>query len=83
MMYHPTLDKLQQLKLSGMVRALQEQEAVSGIGTMPFEERLGLMIDRELPFPIHRNQRGDGMINTGVHIGCREVACTRNAPTLD
>ncbi|MBA2658963.1 MAG: ATP-binding protein [Nitrosospira sp.] len=48
MMYHPTLDKLQQLKLSGMVRALQEQEAVPGIGSMPFEERLGLMVDREL-----------------------------------
>ncbi len=40
MMYHPTLDKLQQLKLSGMVRALQEQEAVPGIGSMPFEEEL-------------------------------------------
>ena len=48
MMYHPTLDKLQQLKLTGMVRALQEQEAISGIGAMPFEERLGLMVDREL-----------------------------------
>ncbi|HUW26363.1 MAG TPA: IS21-like element helper ATPase IstB [Gallionella sp.] len=48
MMYHPTLDKLQQLKLTGMVRALQEQEAVPGIGSMPFEERLGLMVDREL-----------------------------------
>jgi DNA replication protein DnaC len=48
MMYHPTLDKLQQLKLTGMVSALQEQEAVQGIGTMPFEERLGLMVDREL-----------------------------------
>ena len=48
MMYHPTLDKLQQLKLTGMVHALQEQEAVSDIGAMPFEERLGLMVDREL-----------------------------------
>ena len=48
MMYHPTLDKLQQLKLTGMLRALQEQEAVPDIRTMPFEERLGLMVDREL-----------------------------------
>ena len=48
MMYHPTLDKLQQLKLTGMVRALQEQEAVPNIGSLPFEERLGLMVDREL-----------------------------------
>lgn len=48
MMYHPTLDKLQQLKLTGMVRALQEQEAVPDIASMTFEERLGLMVDREL-----------------------------------
>ena len=48
MMYHPTLDKLQQLKLSGMVSALQEQESFVGIGSMSFEERLGLMVDREL-----------------------------------
>ena len=48
MMVHPTLDKLQQLKLTGMVRALQEQEAIPDCGTMPFEERLGLMVDREM-----------------------------------
>jgi len=48
MMYHPTLDKLQQLKLTGMLRALEEQEAIPDIRTMPFEERLGLMVDREL-----------------------------------
>ncbi len=48
MMYHPTLEKLQQLKLTGMARALQEQEAIPDIGSMPFEERLGLMVDREL-----------------------------------
>src|SRR3989338_11032840 len=48
MMHHPTLDKLQQLKLTGMLRALQEQEGVPDIRTMPFEERLGLMVDREM-----------------------------------
>jgi len=48
MMHHPTLDKLQQLKLTGMLRALQEQESIQNIRTMPFEERLGLMVDREM-----------------------------------
>ena len=48
MMYHPTLDKLQQLKLTGMLSALQEQEGHPDIRTMPFEERLGLMVDREM-----------------------------------
>ncbi len=48
MMHHPTLDKLQQLKLTGMLRALQEQEGIPDIRAMPFEERLGLMVDREM-----------------------------------
>lgn len=48
MMHHHTLDKLQQLKLTGMLRALQEQEDIPDIRTMPFEERLGLMVDREM-----------------------------------
>ena len=48
MMHHPTLDKLQKLKLTGMLSALQEQESVPDIRTLPFEERLGLMVDREM-----------------------------------
>jgi len=54
MMHHPTLDKLQQLKLTGMLRALQEQEGIPDIRAMPFEERLGLMVDREMT---ERNNR--------------------------
>lgn len=35
MMYHPTLDKLQQMKLTGMLRALQEQEGIQFGDRMP------------------------------------------------
>ena len=31
MMHHPTLDKLKQLKLTGMLRALQDQEGIHGV----------------------------------------------------
>ncbi len=48
MMHHPTLDKLKQLKLTGMLRALQEQEGIPDIRSMPFEERFGLIVDREI-----------------------------------
>ena len=48
MLHHPTLDKLQQLKLTGMRRALQDQAAMPEIAAIPFEERLGLLVDREL-----------------------------------
>lgn len=48
MLYHPTLDKLKSLKLCGMVRELEEQSGHPGINELSFEERLGLLIDREL-----------------------------------
>ena len=47
MLTHPILDQLLQLKLTGMHRALSEQLAMSDIDTLSFEERLGLLIDRE------------------------------------
>jgi DNA replication protein DnaC len=48
MLTHPTLDKLQTLKLSGMSHALAEQLPMSDIATLSFEERFGLLVDREL-----------------------------------
>lgn len=48
MLTHPTTDKLNQLRLFGMARALAEQARIAEIGTLCFEERLGLLIDREM-----------------------------------
>lgn len=48
MLHHPTLGKLQQLRLSGMCKALAEQTAQPDIAELGFEERLGLLADREL-----------------------------------
>ncbi|MFW6087711.1 MAG: IS21-like element helper ATPase IstB [Myxococcota bacterium] len=48
MLSHPTLDKLHELKLTGMARALEEQLQTRGpYAEMSFEERLGLLVDRE------------------------------------
>ena len=47
MLTHPTLDKLQTLKLSGMYHALVEQLQMADIGALSFEERFGLLVDRE------------------------------------
>ncbi len=47
MLTHPTYEKLQSLRLTGMLKALQEQENVSDIESLTFEERLGLLLDRE------------------------------------
>jgi len=48
MLTHPTLDKLQRLKFTGMVAALAEQMKMPDIEELAFEERLGLLIDQEI-----------------------------------
>ena len=48
MLNHPTLDKLQNLRFIGMAKALTEQMSLPDIDQLSFEERLGLLIDREV-----------------------------------
>src|SRR5262249_9807174 len=48
MLTHPTLDKLQTLRLTGMYQALVEQHQMPDIAALTFEERFGLLVDREL-----------------------------------
>ena len=45
LLHHPTLDRLQQLRLTGMARALAAQAQQADIGQLGFEERLGLLLD--------------------------------------
>ncbi len=47
MLTHPTHDRLVALGLTGMARALEEQRRQPDIAALAFEERLGLMVDRE------------------------------------
>ena len=56
MLTHPTLEKLHTLKWTGMASALSEQMALPDIDTLSFEERLGLLIDREIT--VRENRRG-------------------------
>lgn len=44
---NPTMEKLDGLKLVGMLKAFREQEGMPEIGSLSFEERFGLMLDRE------------------------------------
>jgi DNA replication protein DnaC len=48
MLPHPTLDKLQSLRLYGMKKALAEQMEHPDISSLSFDERLGLLVDREM-----------------------------------
>ena len=48
MMMHTTLAQLRTLKLDGLAAGLEEQLAQSGMTAMSFEERLALLVDREV-----------------------------------
>ncbi len=48
MLSHPTLDQLRALKLTGMLKALQEQAQMPDIERLSFLERIGLLVDREI-----------------------------------
>lgn len=48
MLTHPTLDKLMAMKLTGMAKALREQFGQEIVEQLSFEERLGLLVDREM-----------------------------------
>ena len=47
MLRHPTLATLEALKLTGMATALTEQLEMPDVQRLSFEERLGLLVDRE------------------------------------
>lgn len=47
MLNHPTHDTLNQLRLYGMAHALAEQAQQPDLAALSFEERLGLLLDRE------------------------------------
>lgn len=48
MLVHPTVEGLKKLRLLGMVKALENQLNQPQIENMGFEERLGLIVDREI-----------------------------------
>ena len=83
MLPNPTLDKLQTLRLRGMIKALSEQHATPDINDLSFDERLGLMVDREL------TEREDARLTTRLkaarlrHNACLEDIDYRSPRGLD
>lgn len=55
-MMHTTVAQLRTLKLDGLASALEEQLAQPGAATMSFEERLALLVDREIHYRNDRRQ---------------------------
>lgn len=59
MMMNNTLAQLRDLKLAGFALALEEQLAAAGAAGLSFEERLALLVDREVH---HRDDRRRAML---------------------
>ncbi|RMR74648.1 Transposase subunit, partial [Pseudomonas savastanoi pv. fraxini] len=78
-----TLDKLQTLRLHGMIKSLGEQHATPDINDLSFDERFGLMVDREL------TEREDARLTTRLkaarlrHNACLEDIDYRSPRGLD
>ena len=70
MLVHPIIDKLSDLRFTGMVHALQEQMQMPDIDRLSFEERLGLLVDREM------TERQDWSFKSRLKkAGLRQSAC--------
>lgn len=54
MLTHPTVEKLESIRLTGMALALRDQLEMDDINDLSFEERLGLLVDREAVFRENR-----------------------------
>lgn len=73
MLTHPILDQLLELKLTGMHRALAEQLRANDLGPLSFEERLGLLVDREM------TERCDRRLQTRLRLArLRQHACVED-----
>lgn len=48
MLNHPTHERLLALGLPGMAKAFQDQRASPDLAALSFEERVGIMVDRDL-----------------------------------
>lgn len=56
MLLEPTLARLRELRLTGMAGALEEQQGVPDLQGLSFEDRLGLLVDREVTLRKDRRQ---------------------------
>lgn len=73
MLAHPIIDKLYSLRLNGMLAALTEQMNMHDIDRLGFEERLGLLVDREM------TERQDRSFKTRLKkASLRQSACVED-----
>jgi DNA replication protein DnaC len=71
MLSTPTQDKLRSLNLYGMLKGFEEQQkSASDYVDLSFEERLGLLVDREMT-----EQENQRLVNRLKYANLRQSAC--------
>jgi DNA replication protein DnaC len=70
MMIHPTIATLRRLRLSGMAKALEDQQGLPDCDRLSFEERLAMLVDREAV------ERDNAALAQRLRLaGLRQAAC--------
>ncbi|KVH45683.1 hypothetical protein WJ39_17920 [Burkholderia diffusa] len=78
MLMQQTLTQLKFLKLDGMARAFEEQTALTASTSLSFEERFGMVVERELDWrDTRRLERLEG-----VDVGADRFRAGRAKPSL-
>src|SRR5262249_40427575 len=83
MLINPTIDKLHALSLGGMARALTEQMESSEYSSLTFEERLGLLVDREAQDRGNRRLERNLKAPKLLPVACVEDSAFRRPRGLD
>ena len=83
MLTHPIIDKLNALKCRGMARAFTEQLNAPDQHTLPFEERLGLLVDQEAELREQRRLTSRLRIAAFPQAACMEDIDTTRTRGLD
>lgn len=65
MLPHPTHDRLIALGLVGMAKAFEEQRQQPAVASFTFEERLGLLVDREA---VERANKGNCILSVAFQV---------------
>jgi DNA replication protein DnaC len=70
MMIHPTIATLRRLRLTGMAKALEEQQGLPDCDRLSFDERLAMLVDREAV------ERDNAALAQRLRLaGLRQAAC--------
>lgn len=83
MLIQPTLDGLRNLKLFGMLKALEAQLEAPDSNVLCFEERLGLLVDTELTSRDNRKVQTRLKIAKLTHVGAIEEVDTKGNRGID